>query len=79
MVPRAPALLTAQNLLLPLLEVTIFVSLDVLVTGMAQPSMRLTPCGMEKGVVLLKQSAVQLLVCHGSTRSLMLPPLTTLR
>ena len=37
------------------------------------------PCGMEKCVVLLKQSTVQLLVCHGSTKSLMLPPLTTLR
>ena len=76
MLTYVPVFLLAPNLLLPLLEVTIFVSLDVLVTGIRQPSMRLIPYGMEKGVALLKQCAVQLLVCHGSTRSLLDAPTT---
>ena len=43
MLCSVPVFLAAHILLLPLLELTIFVSLNVLLTGMALPSTRLTP------------------------------------
>ena len=45
MLCNVPVFLAAHILLLPLLEVITFVSLDVLLIGMAEPSMRLTPVG----------------------------------